>query len=108
MAFVTSEINSYKVVRYAKGQDASNLRAFIHCYYNNENVASLVFYDDDSNIPVNNQNPGQRVNLNYPISAFAELLNVMQHEKPLYFGFITTNKLGYLSTTSEPVGEEEG
>lgn len=106
MAFVTSPISLYKVVRYGK-RAGSELGAYIHCYHNNQNVMSCVFWNDENNVPENHQNPGQRVQLNYPISALTEILNILQNEKPLYFGFIDSTKVGYVSTHTEPVGEEE-
>ncbi len=106
MAFVTSAISTYKVVRYGNGS-GSEIGAYIHCFFNNRNVMSMVFWNDEANVPKNHQNPGQRVQLYYPTSAFEGILNILQNEKPLYFGFIDTTKVGYLSTYSEPVGEEE-
>lgn len=107
MALVSSPISTYKVVRYGN-RSGGELGAYIHCYYNNKNVMSCVFWNDENSVPENNQNPGQRVQLYYPISAFDGVLNILQNEKPLYFGFIDTTKVGYVSTHAEPVGEEEG
>lgn len=107
MAFIASEIASYKVIRY--GNSDRNLDAFIHCYDASENnVASLVFWRDGAPLPQNHHIAGMRVELYYPTSAFAEILAILQNEKPLFFGFIESTKVGYLATTSEPVGEQEG
>jgi hypothetical protein len=107
MAFVSSPISSYKVVLYGT-HTPSTLGAFIHCFHGGTNVMSCSFYNDEENVPSNNHTPPHRVNLAYPMSKFDSVLKVLQTEKPLYFGFISTNKLGYVSTNSEPVGEEEG
>jgi hypothetical protein len=106
MGFVSSPISSYKVVLYGTNAQ-STIGAFIHCYHGAKNVVSCVFYNDEDNVPSNNHTPPHRVNLAYPMSKFDSVLNLMQNEKPLYFGFIDTNQLGYVSTHSEPVGEEE-
>lgn len=100
MAFFTSEITDYQVVRY--GNSGTNVAAYIHCFNAGDRVVTLGFYNDGSGIPQNSQNV-----LTYPISAFDSMLNIMQSEKPLYYGFIDTSKTGYLKTGSEPVGEEE-
>lgn len=106
MAFISSPITSYKVVLYGTSSN-STLGAFIHCYHQGRNVMSCSFYNDEDNVPSNNHTPPHRVNLAYPMSKFDSVLNVVQSEKPLYFGFIDTNALGYVSTRDEPVGEEE-
>jgi hypothetical protein len=106
MAFISSPIGSYKVVVYGTSAQSA-IGAFIHCYHEDQNVVSCVFYNDEDNVPSNNHTPPYRVNLAYPMSKFANVLGILQNEEPLYFGFIDTNQLGYVSTTSEPVGEEE-
>ena len=106
MAFISSPISYYKVVLY--GTNGSNtIGAFIHCFHGGKNVVSCVFYNDEENVPDNNHTAPHRVNLAYPMSKFDSVLHVLQSEKPLYFGFIEENNLGYVSTNSEPVGEEE-
>jgi hypothetical protein len=106
MAFISSPISSYKVVAYGTSADSA-IGAFIHCYHEDQNVVSCVFYNDEDNVPSNNHTPPNRVNLAYPMSKFDSVLGILQNEEPLYFGFIDTNRLGYVSTNSEPVGEEE-
>jgi hypothetical protein len=106
MAFIYSAISSYKVVFYGT-HSQSTIGAFIHCYHDGKNVMSCVFYNDEENVPSNNHTPPHRVNLAYPISKFDSVLHILQSEEPIYFGFINTNKLGYVSTQTEPVGEEE-
>jgi len=102
--FVSSPIDSYKVVLYGKGATSGELVAFIHCYYNRKNVMTCEFYKDGSALP-QNRNKGGRVGLTYHWSHFYEVLDVLRNEKPLYFGFIESTKVGYVFTYSEPVGE---
>lgn len=104
--FTSSPISSYKVVLYGE-KGTSTIGAFIHCFHNGANVMSCVFYNDENNVPANSKGP--RVDLRYPITKFANVLDVLRNEKPLYFGFIESTKVGYISTREEPVGEgEEG
>lgn len=102
--FVSSPIDNYKVVLYGKDASDSDLVAFIHCYYDSTNVLTCEFYKDGATLP-ENRNKGGRVGLTYHWSHLNEVLDVMRNEKPLYFGFIESTKVGYISTHKEPVGE---
>ena len=42
------------------------------------------------------------------MSRFPHVLELVQFEKPLYLGVNTDNGFGYVATTLEPVGEQEG
>lgn len=102
--FISSPIEKYKVVVYGKDATGGNLAAYIHCYHNGKNVMTCEFYEDGSTLP-ENRNAGGRVGLAYPWSRFDEVMDVLRNEKPLYFGFIESTKVGYISTQEEPVGE---
>jgi len=104
--FLTGPIENYKVVLYGKNQTPESLVAFIHCFNGSSNVLSCEFYADGSTIP-DNRFGGCRVGMAYPWSRFDAVLNVLRNEKPIYYGFIFSSKVGYISTQSEPVGEEE-
>jgi hypothetical protein len=99
--FIHSIIESYKVVLYST---TGNLLAFIHCYKGNKNIMSCEFYRDESNLP-SNRYKGCRVGLVYPWSRFNAVLDVLRNEKPVYFGYIMSTKLGYINTSLEPAGE---
>ncbi|MBL8188522.1 MAG: hypothetical protein JNK38_10970 [Acidobacteria bacterium] len=102
--FISSPIDKYKVVLYGKDATKGNLAAFIHCFYNGKNVMTCEFYQEGSALP-ENRNAGGRVGLTYPWSHFDAVLDVLRNEKPLFFGFIESTKVGYVSTQDEPVGE---
>ena len=102
--FISSPINKYKVVLYGKDSTGGNLVAFIHCFYNGKNEMTCEFYREGSVLP-ENRNAGGRVGLTYPWSHFDAVLDVLRNEKPLFFGFIESTKVGYVSTQDEPVGE---
>ena len=103
-SFVTSAIDKYKVVLYGKAATGGDLVAFIHCYNNGANLMSCEFYRDGSAVP-QNRNAGGRVGLTYPWSHFSSVLDVLRNEKPIFFGFIESTKVGYVSTQEEQVGE---
>ena len=101
-----TQITKYKVVRY--GNSGGPTGAFIHCYdAGGSNVMSCVFWNDEASVPVN-KDTGTRVLLYYPTSSFGSILNLLQSEEPMYFNFIASSKTGFLSTSQEPIGEEEG
>jgi hypothetical protein len=39
---------------------------------------------------------------------FEEVIATMRYEKPLYLALNTTSSVGWLGTSDEPVGEQEG
>jgi hypothetical protein len=102
--FYTSVIDMYKAVVYGKDATGGNLAAYIHCYYKNKNLMTCEFYRDGTTMP-ENRHKGCRVGLVYPYSQFDEIIDILRNEKPLYFGFIYSTKVGYISTYTEPVGE---
>jgi hypothetical protein len=42
------------------------------------------------------------------MNRFTEVMTMLKEEKPLYICLETTNKHGYISTSTEPIGEQEG
>ena len=102
--FISSPIDKYKVVLYGKDATSGSMVAFVHCYYNGKNVVTCEFYPDGSALS-ENRNAGGRVGLTYHWSHFGAVVDVLRNEKPVYFGFIESTKVGYISTQQEPVGE---
>jgi hypothetical protein len=102
--FITSVIDKYKVVVYGKDSTGGNLAAYIHCFQSTMNVMSCEFYQDGSILP-ENRYKGGRVGLVYPWSKFSAILDMLRNEKPLYYGFIMSTKVGYIASQEEPVGE---
>jgi hypothetical protein len=72
-----------------------------------ENQKTLYFYPDNVSLPAN-QSTVNGIYLNYRLSRFADVMTMLKEEKPLYLYFDTTKKFGYVGTSSEPVGEQEG
>lgn len=104
--FLTAVIDKYRVVLYGKNRTPETLVAFIHCFSGGTNVLSCEFYADDSAVP-DNRYGGCRVGLAYPWSRFSAVLDLLRNEKPVYYGYIFSTKLGYLATYTETVGEGE-
>ena len=104
--FLTGPIDGYKVVLYGKNRTPETLVAFIHCFSGGRNVLSCEFYADESAVP-DSRFGGCRVGLAYPWSRYCSVIDVLRNEKPVYYGYIFSTKLGYLATHTEPVGEGE-
>jgi hypothetical protein len=107
MPFTSKPINSYQLV-YRSLYDA---QAHVSCYSGTgEHVGSLLFYDDTRPVPVRNSFIGTSTipGMVFKSSQFLHILTLLREEKPLFFNFTTESMTGYLSSTNEPVGEDEG
>ena len=106
-----SPITDYMATLFGKRVDASaDIGAYIYCYEGDiqNPVVRCVFYEDGANIPENRHYPGSYTDLNYPMSKYDTVLDLLRNEEPVYYAFIESTKIGYLSTRQlEPVGEEE-
>ena len=45
--------------------------------------------------------------LHFPASKFEEIMNILRHEEPLYISLVSSNGIGTISTSIEPIGEDE-
>jgi len=84
--------------------------AYIRCFSGtNADIALLVFYADGAPMPPKNSVSANGVpNLYFRSSQFLTVLTLFREEKPLFVNFDTTTLLGSLTTSYEPVGEDEG
>jgi hypothetical protein len=69
-------------------------------------VGSVFFIKEGEDIPVNTV-VGGNPRINFPTSSFDEVLDLFRHEKPLYISINPSNGIGTISTSTEPIGEEE-
>lgn len=69
-------------------------------------VASLFFYPDTVALPADALSNGQ-ITMNYRLSDFANVLDLLRNEKPLYVWYYGANNDNGLWTGDEPVGEAE-
>ena len=107
MPYISKVINTYQI----HYQGLSDVQAVVPCYAGTgELIGQLAFYDDTRPVPVRNTYLGTSTTpgMAFKASQFMAVLNLLREEKPLYFQFNTDNMTGTLSTTNEPVGEDEG
>ena len=110
MELIVSEINQYWVHFQAGGteQNDVNPRAQVKCYHDDDFVLQVNFYPDAKKLPVNSYDKRNKlVYLRYPISMYANILDILRNEKPIYFSYSGKSNTGYVRTGKEPVGEGE-
>ena len=110
MKIITSEINQYWV-HFQAGPTKDSLiypRAIIKCYHDTDFVFQANFYPDKKGLPENYYDVNSKlVYLRYPMSMYSDIIDILRNEKPIYFSYSETSKLGYIRTGKEPVGEGE-
>ena len=103
MATIQADFDSYKYWYYS----GHPYEALIYCYKATAYVGRIVFYKDGAAIPANANLSGPSIH--YPLSRFADVIDTLRMEKPLYLFLNLDNGIGMLATSDfEPVGEEEG
>ncbi len=110
MKLITSEINHYWV-HFQAGKTKNNLvypRVIIKCYNDDDYVLQASFYPDSKSLPENYHDVHSKlVYLRYPLSMYANILDILRNEKPIFFSYSEKSHLGYIRTGKEPIGEGE-
>lgn len=109
MSYVTREFTQY-LVNYMTGGSASvgvPQDAQIDCFDSSGSRAgALYFFSGSVKLP-QNQESVNGIYLYFRITRFADVVSLLQNEKPLFLNLNTVNKVGYISTGNQPVGEHE-
>jgi len=69
-------------------------------------VGSIFFMKEGENLSANIEIAGH-ARLHFPSSKFEEIMNILRHEEPLFLGLVSSNGIGTISTSNEPIGDEE-
>ena len=99
-----NEFDSYRLYYHSAPQYQWQSRLFL--YKNGGFAGSVFFMKEGVSMPENVEIGGQP-RLHFPAAKFEEIMNVLRHEKPLYISLVPANGIGTISTTNEPIGEEE-
>ncbi len=99
-----AEFNKYRVYYYSAPQ--YNWDARIDLSMNASSVAMLQFMKRGQSIPANSVSGGI-FQIHYSIHDFPAIISMLREEKPL-FVTLAANGIGTVSTSDEPVGEQEG
>lgn len=110
MKYIDSEIDQYWI--HFQGGDTKKKRvyprALIKCYIGDTFIMQLTFYPDGQKLPENHYDKRNKlVYLRYPMSMYANILDILRNEKPIFCRYNKELNLGFIRTGKEPVGEGE-
>ena len=100
-----TQFNLYRVYYYSAPQYNWDVR--IDLYSSGAAVGTLLFMKQGQSIPANMVSGGIP-RLHYSIRDFPAMMSMLREEKPLFINLNETNGIGSVSTSDEPVGEQEG
>jgi hypothetical protein len=110
MAIVQRDFTRY-VLYYISGSSPTigvPQDAEIDCFDDNGKRSGIIYFYPD-NVPLpSNRDTVNGIYLYYKLTRFADVMTMLKEEKPLYLYLDTTNKSGYVGTSLEPIGEQEG
>lgn len=101
---MTNEFDAYRLYYHSAPQYQWQSRLYL--YKSGAYVGSIFFMKEGVDIPAN-RDLGGRPRLYFPATEYEEIMNVLRHEEPLYVSLNPANGIGTISTSSEPIGEEE-
>lgn len=104
MAGVTREIDQY-LINYVSDDDGKKVIPYILCFKSQKAVGKISFGETGG--ANENRVVDEYLEVHYPLSNFNEIVDILRNEQPLYLTVIPDRHLGALTTTDEPIGEEE-
>lgn len=110
MAIVYKDFSRY-VVYYISGSSPTiglAQDAQIDCFNDNGQRAGAIYFLPDRLPLPENLSGVNGIYLYFRMSRFSDVMTMLKEEKPLFLSFDTVKKSGYIGTSSEPVGEQEG
>jgi hypothetical protein len=101
-------VKSYKIKSFS-GRNSNILKAAISLYnFENKEIAQIKFYNDKSNLPSSDTvSSSDYIECHYLAERYAEVVDLLRYEKPVFLHFNITTNVSHLSTGYEPVGELE-
>jgi hypothetical protein len=118
LTYIAKDINSYTVIYNSEpytpdntsGTEYARSYAIINCYYNQDPIAWIHFYER-AKIPINSYSgsyPNYLLKLNFHISGFNDIINILRYEKPLRVELRLDSLRGSVYTSSnQPVGHQQ-
>ncbi|MCK5627338.1 hypothetical protein KAI23_05170 [Candidatus Bathyarchaeota archaeon] len=101
MSGVTKEIDTY-VIHYSSSANGAVVAPEIFLSKTGRYVGKITF-NKGAKTEINRD----RLRVNYPLSSFNDIIDILRNEKPLFLTVFSDLNKGELSTTHEPVGEGE-
>ncbi len=104
MGGVTKEIDQY-LINYISYDDGKKIIPYILCCKDQKDVGKISFGElGGAN---KNKVVDEYLEVHYPMNSFKDIVDILRNEKPLYLTVLPDRNLGALTTTDEPIGEEE-
>lgn len=106
MAWITHQFDGYWFRIHARADD--DTAATIFCKQGTTTVAWLIFRYGEETTEARLTVGGDTILLYYPATMMGAIFDTLRSEKPLYVHMNPDIKWGYITSSIEPVGEEEG
>ncbi|NVK63364.1 MAG: hypothetical protein HWE22_02205 [Flavobacteriales bacterium] len=106
MAITNHSFDTYRVYHY-NADNTYGQTAVVNCYSGSSFKGSLYFYKEGASVPASSKTGSGYLYLRFSEKQFNEIITTLREEKPLNMGFNDSNNWGWVSTSQEPVGEEE-
>jgi len=102
---MAAEVKSYHILFYGGPDGYQTNRAQIQLSDASGKALAWVRFNDPGMFFEADYNEGGIIRMHMPSAMFQNVLDVLRNEKPIYIYFASGR--GFLSTSSEPVGEGE-
>jgi hypothetical protein len=102
---VTKEAKSYSILFYGSPKGYHTNRAQITLTGRDGKTIAVIRFNDPGMFFENDYEKDGYIRMHLPSTMFQNVLDVLRNEKPVYIYFVENR--GFLSTSKEPVGEEE-
>ncbi|WP_456401447.1 hypothetical protein [Hydrogenimonas sp.] len=102
---MATEVTKYHILFYGSPGGYQTNRAQISVYDKNNKVRAYIRFNDPGMFFENDYEKNGIIRMHLPSAMFENVLDVLRNEKPVYIYFAQNR--GFLSTSTEPVGEGE-
>ena len=102
---MANEIKKYVVMFYGSPSGYQTNRSQIILYGTTNKIIGWIRFNDPGMNFENDYESGGKIRMHLPSSCMVSVLDTLRNEKPVYIYFAQNR--GFLSTSAEPVGEEE-
>ncbi|MDL1982114.1 MAG: hypothetical protein LWX02_11710 [Deltaproteobacteria bacterium] len=102
---MATEVKKYHILFYGSPSGYQTNRAQIALYDSSNKTVAYVRFNDPGMFFESDSQSGGRIKMHLPSAMFQNVLDVLRNEKPVYIYFAQGR--GFLSTSTEPVGEGE-
>ena len=103
---MAAEVAKYHILFYGSPSGYQTNRAQIALFDSSGNPVAYVRFNDPGMFFEDDYESNGIIRMHLPSAMFENVLDVLRNEKPIYIYF--TAGRGFLATSLEPVGEEEG